>query len=84
MGLDFGFTDKRRHAGSQDSINTDYSLRKVKSVDRDYIYTSKNLDNYRLWIERRLDRRTQKEKDIEIVNVSKGAFINGMRNILSD
>ena len=78
MGLDLGFTDKRRHAGSQTGINTDYSLRKVKSVDGDYIYTSKNLDNYRLWIERRLDRRTQKEKDVEIVNMSKGAYIKGM------
>lgn len=78
MGLDLGFTDKRRHAGSQDSINTDYSLRKVKSVDGDYIYTSKNLDNYRLWIERRLDRRTDEEMKTEIFNMSQGAYINGM------
>lgn len=81
MGLDLGFTDKRRHAGSQDGINTDYSLRRVKSVNGDYIYTSKNLDNYRLWIERRLDRRTQEENDVEIVNVSNGAYIRGMEEI---
>ena len=78
MGLDLGFTDKRRHAGSQTGINTDYSLRKVKSVDGGYIYTGKNLDNYRLWIERRLDRRTDEEMKTEIFNVSQGAYINGM------
>ena len=37
MGLDLGFVDERRHAGSQININTDYELRKVKSVTGDYI-----------------------------------------------
>ena len=81
MGLDLGFTDKRRHAGSKTGINTDYSLRKVKSVNGDYIYTSKNLDSYRLWIERRLGKRTLEEMKVEIVNMSKGAYIKGMKEM---
>ena len=43
------------------------------------IYTSKNLDNYRKWIERRINRMTDDEKSIELVNESKGAYINGMK-----
>lgn len=79
MGLDLGFTDKRRHAGSQVNIDTNYELRKVQAVNGGYIYTSKNLDNYRKWIERRIDRMTDDEKSVEIINASNGAYIRGMR-----
>ena len=79
MGLDLGFTDKRRHAGSQVNIDTNCELRKVQAVNGGYIYTSKNLDNYRKWIERRIDRMTDDEKSVEIINASNGAYIRGMR-----
>lgn len=79
MGLDLAFTDKRRHAGSQVNIDTNCELRKVQAVNGGYIYTSKNLDNYRKWIERRIDRMTDDEKSVEIINASNGAYIRGMR-----
>ena len=79
MGLDLGFTDKRRHAGSQVNIDTNCELRKVQAVNGGYIYTSKNLDNYRKWIERSIDSMTDDEQSVEIINASNGAYIRGMR-----
>ena len=44
------------------------------------VLTSKNLDNYRLWIERRLADRSQKERKTRVINVSDGAWIEGMEH----
>ncbi len=81
LGLDLGFYDNKTHASETDSVHeisntTDAaSMRRVKSVDGKTILTSKNLDIYRGWIERRL----AEVKDTEFVNCSKGAYIEGMR-----
>lgn len=81
MGLDLAYVDNKRHVGETklDSYVTE-GLRKVKGVSGQELLTSVNLDNYRLWIERRIDRRSEKESESELINVSRGAFINGMLN----
>lgn len=78
VGMDMAYTNNMTHTlGIGKEIKNINSLRIVKSVDGDMIYTSKTLDMYRRWIEDRI----QKEKKIRFINTSKGAKINGMREI---
>ena len=81
LGLDLAYVNNKRHAGEQ-RISEDITgnLRLVKAVDGAQVYTSVNLDNYRLWIERRLKRCNGQELEVELINASDGAFIDGMRN----
>lgn len=81
LGMDFAFTGNMTHAGTGTGINReDKNLRQIKSVNGENIYTSSNLDNYRLWIERRIANRTEEEKKVQVINASGGAYINGMIN----
>lgn len=81
IGLDLAYVDNKFHVGEK-AFNDDVAgqLRLVKSVDGKEIYTAVNLDNYRLWIERRIERRSEQEKQVELINASGGAFIKGMIN----
>ncbi|MBQ4284562.1 MAG: motility associated factor glycosyltransferase family protein [Lachnospira sp.] len=81
VGLDLSFVDNKRHAG--EAAMSDMKgemLRKLQSVDGGEVYTSKNLDNYRMWIERRLANRTEEERKVRIINASRGALIAGMEH----
>lgn len=85
LGLDLAFPDGRRHAGDGASVcgadaGQENGYRRVMSVDGRMIYTAKNLDSYRAWIERRIERRSSEEKNTELVNASGGAAIAGMVN----
>lgn len=81
LGLDLAYVNNKRHAGERCiSTETTKNLRLIRSVNNTQIYTSVNLDNYRLWIERRLKRRTKDEMCVELINASNGAFIEGMNN----
>lgn len=83
MGLDLAYVDSKRHSGDRKGILTEAQLkglRQVTSVAGSLVETADNLDNYRLWIERRLASRKEEEKKVELINVSRGAFINGMVN----
>lgn len=83
MGLDLAYFDNKRHMGEElgkSIIDNAEILRQVESVDGKKIYTSNNLDNYRQWIEKRIANRTAEEMKVELINVSKGARIAGMRN----
>ena len=76
VGLDMGYTGDRTHAeGVGSTIADKKNLREVQSVSGGMIYTSKTLDIYRRWIERRIED----VKDIEIINASNGARIKGMK-----
>lgn len=76
LGLDMGYIDERSHAfGIGASVTGHGNLRKVEGIVSKYIYTSKTLDIYRRWIEKRI----QGEKGTEFINVSKGARIYGMK-----
>lgn len=81
FGLDLAYTGNKTHAEGTLGYRTinDYKLRKVKSVDGGFVYTTKNLDSYRHWIERRIVN----EKMLDFWNISRGAYINGMKNKLS-
>lgn len=78
IGLDLANTDGKRHAfdnpGSEKSAHTLL----VKSVAGGMVTTTQILNSYRLWIEKRIKNCT----DIKFTNMSHGAVIEGMKNIL--
>lgn len=74
VGLDMAYTGNSSHAGGVGREITDVSgLREVESIDGMKVYTSRNLDIYRKWIERRISD----EKEIPIYNTGHGARIHG-------
>lgn len=75
VGLDMGFIGERTHAeGIGRKVSSEKSLRKVEAVGGGEIYTSKTLDIYRKWIERRIEN----VKEVKFINASSGAKIRGM------
>lgn len=77
VGLDLAYTDNKRHSFDNDIANTSSSeFPMVKSVTGDLIPTANNFNIYREWIEKRIASVT----NTELLNLSHGAFINGMRN----
>ncbi len=76
VGLDMGYIGDNTHAeGIGRKISGKKSLRKVESSSGGEIYTSKTLDIYRRWIERRIEN----VENIEFINASGGAKIHGMQ-----
>ena len=74
VGMDMAYTGLRSHAGGIGrEIKDDTELRRVIGTDGNYVYTSKNLDIYRKWIERRIAGL----KYPVIYNTAKGARISG-------
>jgi hypothetical protein len=80
MGLDLAYVEGKRHAGETAKILGNGEYRQVLSVSGKMIDTSENLDNYRLWIERRIAARTEEERKVELINCSGGALVKGMKN----
>ncbi|MBE5896313.1 MAG: DUF115 domain-containing protein [Lachnospiraceae bacterium] len=80
MGLDLAFTDNKTHASDtldDSSITNDgYMTYEVRGVRGDSLRTSENLRSYHVWIERRIEN----EKKIKMINISNGAYIQGMDN----
>jgi hypothetical protein len=78
LGLDLAFTDNFVHAtgtSRRELTNTD-DLRQIEDINGNLIYTSRNLDMYRQWIENRI-RGVEK---IEFIDATEGgARINGMK-----
>jgi hypothetical protein len=76
VGLDMGYPGERTHAqGVGNDLADKRNLRQVEGIQTEYIYTSRTLDIYRQWIEKRI----LGIKGIEFVNISKGARIHGMK-----
>lgn len=76
IGLDLGFTNDKKHAfETATSLNEQLHMR-VKSVTGGTILTTRVLNTYRLWIEKRI----QDVKHVSFINLSKGAWIQGMNN----
>lgn len=74
VGVDLAYTGGNSHAsGEGHKIESTNGLRQVRSNTGDMVYTSKNLDIYRKWIERRIDGIT----GTEIYNTGEGAVIKG-------
>lgn len=74
VGVDLAYTGGYSHASGEGRRieNTD-GLRQVRSNTGGMVYTSKNLDIYRKWIERRLEG----VRDTEVYNAGDGAEIKG-------
>ena len=80
LGLDLAYTGNKTHAeGTMSNTRTfeTTDMPMAKSVSGEMIPTSLNLSCYQSWIERRIEV----EKDIEFVNISDGAYIQGMKNV---
>lgn len=81
MGLDMAYTDNKSHADDTAMarrIKQDNKvLLSVKGVLGNILYAPNNLTLYRRWIE----NRVRKVENIVLINVSDGAYINGMKNI---
>lgn len=76
VGLDMGYIGDNTHAeGIGKKIKNKKTLREVEGVGGGEVYTSKTLDIYRRWIERRIEN----VKNIEFINASSGARIHGMK-----
>lgn len=76
VGLDMGYPGEQTHAGDvgEKLVNTQ-NLRLVEGVGGRQVRSSKTLDIYRRWIERRIESETE----IEWINASNGARIHGMK-----
>lgn len=80
IGLDLAFTNNKRHSFDAVSANnSDLSLPTVRSVTGELIPTANNFNIYREWIEKRI----ASTKNIELINLSHGAYIKGMKNKVS-
>ena len=81
LGLDFAYTGNRTHAAeTRDSLELQTVSSAgihVKGVSGDTLETTRNLDMYRKWVEKRL----QESAHPLCYNLSDGAYIEGMKNI---
>ena len=76
VGADMAYTNNRSHAGGIGREIKDVSgLRQVPAVKGGMVYTSRNLDMYRKWIERRIAGLSNPV----IYNTSRGAKITGTK-----
>ena len=81
LGLDLAYTYGQLHVtgvDEVDKIKNDDSNLQVKDTTGNLIYTSLGLNAYREWIERYI---SVEDKLPPMVNISDGAFINGMQNV---
>ncbi|MDE5781914.1 MAG: DUF115 domain-containing protein, partial [Lachnospiraceae bacterium] len=79
VGLDLAFIGESDHASgtNEKKLADTENMRKVKGVDGRELPTRTNLDTYRHWIERRI----ADVNDVELINCSGGAYINGMKHM---
>ena len=81
LGFDMAYTYNQMHvSGVDETDNNSEAMPQltVKGVRGDVIETALNLNSYREWIEHRLEEFSGKTP---IINISDGAFIEGMENI---
>ena len=81
LGLDLAYTYDQLHASGiyeGNDIDSNACNLKVKSTTGEMITTAVGLDSYRKWIEKYL---VDKAEYPDIVNISDGAYIHGMRNV---
>lgn len=74
VGADMAYTDNRSHADGIGREIVDVSgLRRIQSINGEMLYTAKNLDIYRKWIERRI----ADARHLVVYNTGRGARIAG-------
>lgn len=77
IGLDLAYTDNKTHSYDTKNVDTSNRYIYVKSVKGESIPTTNILNIYRKWIENRI----KDVKNIKLVNMSHGAYIEGMENV---
>lgn len=78
IGLDLAYTDMKSHSFETNSQIENKSLFPVQSTTDGTVLTTHVLNIYRLWIEKRIKNVT----NIKFINMSHGAYIKGMENIV--
>ena len=77
IGLDLAYTDNKSHSYDTKNVDTSNRCIYVKSVKGESVPTTNILNIYRKWIENRI----KDVKNIKLVNMSRGAYIEGMENV---
>ncbi len=77
IGLDLAYTDNKTHSYDTKNVDTSNRCIYVKSVKGESLPTTNILNIYRKWIENRI----KDVKNIKLVNMSHGAYIEGMENV---
>lgn len=72
LGLDLAFTGGRSHHSVKRENMTAKPEMYVKDIHGNQVATSRNLNHYRLWIERRIAKAKQKKIQIEFIDASEG------------
>jgi hypothetical protein len=84
FGADFAYYKQMSHTtGTIDYRNVDeqwYEMYVPSNVGGN-VPTCRNLNTYRLWVEDRIKSRNEAEKQIRLINCSKGAVIYGMEYV---
>ena len=81
LGLDLAYTYNQMHAAGIHKINDvsdDEMFIVVKSTNGEQVSTVSNLNSYREWI---VERLKDYHGETELINVSDGAYIEGMKNV---
>ena len=82
IGMDFAYTDGVDHASETPECNMikeSKDIQWVTGYNGEMIQTAKNLKIYLEWIERRIERRTDEERKIVLIDATEGgAKKNGM------
>lgn len=77
IGLDSAYTDNKRHSFDSIALDNTETMLQVPGVSGNMVSTTPVLNKARLWIENRIAGVT----GITFINLSKGAYINGMINL---
>jgi hypothetical protein len=80
LGLDLAYTYNQMHAAGIHAVNdapTDIQQNMVRATNGKTVSSPNNLNSYREWI---VDRLRNYEGDTRLINVSDGAYIDGMEN----
>ncbi len=82
MGIDFAYTDNKSHSFDKQAVKPkdNDNMIEVRSVEGTTVRTTHVLDIYRKWVEQRVKSVDQ---SVSLINVSRGAYISGMRNVTS-
>lgn len=81
LGLDLAYTDNQTHASgtlSEMNISDREGMYSVTGILGNEVKTISSLNMFRKWIEERI----REESEIEFVNISNGAYIEGMKNLV--
>lgn len=77
IGLDLAYTNNKTHSYDTKNVDTSNRCIYVKSVKGESVPTTNILNIYRKWIENLI----KDVKNIKLVNMSHGAYIEGMENV---